>query len=73
MTRRAKVGFGEPTRGKATTTCNTYALITTIPREGGFDVVVSSNSRATAEGGERSVTVRFREDHGPRTGEQCRA
>ena len=70
MTRRAKVGVGEATRGRATTMGNPYALITTIPREGGFDLVVSSNSRATTEDGNKSVTVRFREDHGPRIGER---
>ena len=70
MRNRAGAGFGEATRGKATTMGNPYALITTIPREGGFDVVVSSNGKETTEGGERSATIRFREDHGPRIGER---
>lgn len=70
MTRRPMAGFGEETRGRATTMGNPYALITTIPREGGFDVVVGTKGRATAEGGERTVVVHFREDHGPRVGER---
>ena len=37
---RDKVGFGEPTKGKATTTSNQYVRVTTIPRDGGFDLVV---------------------------------
>ena len=75
MRSRAGAGFGEATRGKATTMGNPYALITTVPRDGGFDVVVSFEAkdreavRAT-EGGERSATIRFREDHGPRIGER---
>lgn len=56
--------------GEATTVGNPHALVTTIPRDGGFDVVVSSNGGATTEDGQRTVTVRFREDHGPRVGER---
>lgn len=70
MTRRAATGFGDPTRGQATTMGNPYALFTTIPRDGGFDVVVGASGRETDERGERTVTIRFREDHGPRIGER---
>ncbi len=55
---------------KAETMSNELARFTTIPREGGFDVVVGSKGDATTDDGERTVTIRFREDHGPRIGER---
>lgn len=70
MTPRATTGFGDATKGKTTTMGNPYALFTTIPRDGGFDLVVSAKGNATTEGGERTVTLHFREDHGPRIGER---
>lgn len=70
MSSKATVGFGEPARGHATTMGNPYALFTTIPRDGGFDVVVGAKGGATTEGGEATVTLHFREDHGPRIGER---
>lgn len=70
MTPRETTGFGDPTRGRATTMGNPYALLTTIPRDGGFDLVVSAKGDATTEGGERTVTLHFRNDHGPRIGER---
>ena len=70
MMSSATVGFGDATKGKATTMGNPYALLTTIPRDGGFDLVVSAKGGAATEGGERTVTLRFREDHGPRVGER---
>ena len=70
MRRGAEAGFGEATRGRATTMGNPYALFTTIPRDGGFDVVVGARGGARDESGEQTVTLHFRRDHGPRIGER---
>ena len=68
--RRDKVGFGKQSKEQATTTRNEHARVTTIPREDGFDVVVGSVHGLKTEGGESTVTLRFRDDHGPRIGER---
>lgn len=68
--RRDKVGFGRQSREQATTTRNEHARVTTIPREDGFDVVVGSVHGLKTEGGESTVTLHFRNDHGPRIGER---
>lgn len=70
MRQRATTGFGEATQGQATTMGNPYALFTTIPRDGGFDVIVGARGRARTEDGESTVTIHFREGHGPRIGER---
>lgn len=67
---REKIGFGDMSREQATTTSNAHVRVTTIPRAGGFDVVVGSKGPATTEHGEATVTLHFREDQGPRIGER---
>lgn len=67
---RDKVGFGKQSETCATTTRNEHARVTTIPRKNGFDVVVGSVRGLKTENGDSTVTIRFREDHGPRIGER---
>lgn len=68
--RRGDDGFDGQSREQATTTRNEYVRVTTIPRDGGFDVVVGSVYRLKTESGESTVTLHFRNDHGPRIGER---
>lgn len=63
-------GFGRPTEGQTTTMGNPYARFTTIPRDGGFDVIVGAKGDAKTEAGDSTVTIHFRDDHGPRIGER---
>ena len=67
---RDKVGFGRQSKEQMTTMRNEHARVTTIPREDGFDVVVGSVHGLKTEGGESTVTLHFRNDHGPRIGER---
>lgn len=67
---RDKIGFGDMSREQATTTSNAHVRVTTIPRHDGFDVVVGSKGSAKTEQGEATVTLHFRNDHGPRIGER---